>query len=47
MAAVVRNRFYPLAAMILTLYDLAAKERGSDAQRKRFEELLLRFLAKW
>jgi len=36
-----------LAASILALYDIASRERGSEQQRSRFEELLLGLLSRW
>jgi hypothetical protein len=37
----------PLAAAILALFDIATTERGAARQRARFEELLLKLLARW
>jgi len=42
-----KKRQRQLAASILALYDLAARERGSEHQRRRFEELLLGLLSRW
>lgn len=37
----------PLAAAVLALFDIAMKERGITRQRERFEDLLLKLLARW
>jgi hypothetical protein len=36
-----------LAASILALYDVAAREHGSEQKRRRFEQLLLALLSRW